>query len=426
MTSFALHAVVGFVDMLFVAQLGSEPVAGVGLASQVFMLSFALIGGVTTGTVALVARSSGAGDPAESSRITRASMILTSVLCGLLMLLAGPSSIIFHLFGVTPGVYEVASRYLGISLLASIPLGVNFVISSGLRGAGDVRTPLLVGIGINILNIVGDYALIFGHFGFPAMGAAGSAVASAASFSLGALVFLILWVRGWLLIPCGPLLPGIDRDLCRRLLTIGLPTAAEQLAFNFGLFTFLRLVTTFGTEAVSAYMIGVRILAFSFIPGLGFATAAATLVGQYLGAHRPEEAEHAGWRATGGALGVMTGIGLVIILLAEPIASWFGAAGAETTELTVTFIYILGAAQPLMAIEFSIAGALRGAGDTRYPLFALLLGLFVFRLGLASVVLFVFEGSLVAVWSCLLADYLVKATLLVIRFRRGAWKHLQI
>jgi Na+-driven multidrug efflux pump len=170
----------------------------------------------------------------------------------------------------------------------------------------------------------------------------------------------------------------------------------------------------------------VRILAFSFVPGFGFANAAATLVGQNLGAGRPDEAERSGWRATAGAVAVMSGVGLAIILLARPLAGSFGAVGEETVRLTVIFIYILGAAQPLMAIEFTLGGALRGAGDTRFPLFALLAGLLVFRLGAAWFLARPLFGSVTAVWSCLLADYAIKALLLAWRFRSGRWKAIRV
>ena len=207
---------------------------------------------------------------------------------------------------------------------------------------------------------------------------------------------------------------------------MGIPTAIERGAFQLGLLLFLRIVADFGTEPISAYLIGVRILAFCFVPGFGFASAAATLVGQNLGAGRPDEAARSGWRATAGAVLVMSSVGLAIILLAGPLAGSFGAVGAETVRLAVIFIYILGAAQPLMAIEFTLGGALRGAGDTRFPLFALLTGLLVFRLGAAQFLARPLFGTVTAVWSCLLADYAVKATLLVWRFRSGRWKTVRV
>ena len=120
----------------------------------------------------------------------------------------------------------------------------------------------------------------------------------------------------------------------------------EQSAFQLGLLIFLSIIALYGTPPVSAYLIGVRILSLCFVPGLGFSTAAATLVGQHLGARRPELAARVGWRAAALAVGVMGGVGLAIALAAPYLARLFGAAGPETIALSVTFIYVLGAAQP--------------------------------------------------------------------------------
>jgi Na+-driven multidrug efflux pump len=219
---------------------------------------------------------------------------------------------------------------------------------------------------------------------------------------------------------------SLDRELCWRLLRIGLPTAAEQLAFQLGLLVFLWVIALYGTPALSAYLIGVRILSICFVPGLGFSTAAATLVGQHLGGARPDAATRAGWRAGVLAVAVMGGVGLSIGLGAERLARIFGAAGAETVALSVTFIHILGAAQPLMALEFALGGALRGAGDTRFPLLAILTGLFVFRLGAAFAIARPWFDGVTAVWLCLLADYAVKALMLGLRFASGRWQAARV
>jgi putative MATE family efflux protein len=279
---------------------------------------------------------------------------------------------------------------------------------------------------MNVINIAGDWILIFGNLGAPVMGTDGSAIASVIAFSVGALLYYGLWRSDRLVISWGTGLKGFSMPITRRILKIGSPTAVEQLAFDVGLFVFLRMVSQFGTEAVSAYMIGVRILGFSFIPGLGFSMAASTLVGQYLGARQPEEAARAGWRAVGGAMGIMTALGLLIIMLATPISDWFGAAGSNTTRLTVVFIYILGACQPLMAIEFAVGGGLRGAGDTRFPLFSMMVGILGFRLGVGWWVTTVMDGGVVALWTCLIGDYALRAGLLATRFWWGRWKTIRI
>lgn len=426
MTLFALQSLVGVVDFMFVASLGTQAVAGVGVAVQIHFLTFGLLEAVTTGTVALIAREMGSRRPAEAARVMRTALALAVVFGALMMLAIPASDAIVRWMGVEPEVVSLGGRCLRILLAFSIPVAVGGTLAMGLRGAGDVRTPLAIGIVTNLVNVVACWALIFGRFGAPELGAEGSVWAAGIAFVTGALLLLWLWRRGTLVLPAAPWRGHAAPGMARRLLRVGIPTAVERGAFQVGLLLFLRIVADFGTEPISAYVIGVRILAFCFVPGFGFASAAATLVGQNLGAGQPDEAARSGWRATAGAVLVMSSVGLTIILFAAPLASSFGAVGPETVRLTVIFIYILGAAQPLMAIEFTLAGALRGAGDTRFPLFALLVGLLVFRLGGAIFLARPIFGTVAAVWSCLLADYAVKATLLSWRFRSGRWKSVNV
>jgi Na+-driven multidrug efflux pump len=180
-------------------------------------------------------------------------------------------------------------------------------------------------------------------------------------------------------------------------------------------------VSLYGTAPYAAYGIGVTILAFSFLVGFGFSIAASTLVGQNLGAHDPAGATRSGWRALRLALIVQSAFGLVIVLLAKPLAR-FMIDDPEVVRLTVVFIYILGSVQPLMAIEYAMGGALRGAGDTRFPLFAVFAGLVGARVTLAS--LFAWCGLPVEwIFAALIADYIVKAILLTARFRSGRWQN---
>ena len=169
---------------------------------------------------------------------------------------------------------------------------------------------------------------------------------------------------------------------------------------------------------------GAQILSLSFIPGIGFATAAGTLVGQHLGEADPDGANRSGWRATWGAVASMTVIGLMIIATANPLAKIF-SDDPEVIALTVDFIWILGVVQPLMAIEFAVGGSLRGAGDTFYPMLTVFFGLFLARLVPAAIAAFAFGAPLQLVWCALIGDYTVKAFLLVRRFRSGYWKTIE-
>ena len=167
-----------------------------------------------------------------------------------------------------------------------------------------------------------------------------------------------------------------------------------------------------------------QILSFSFVVGFGFSIAASTHVGQLLGASDPDGATRSGWRALKLSVTSMVLLGALIIGFAEPIAR-FMIDDEEVVRLTVVFIYILGAMQPLMAIEFTLGGALRGAGDTRFPLLTTIVGLVIVRGSVAA--LFLWQGYRVEwVFAALIVDYVVKATLLVGRFRRGRWKTIEI
>lgn len=422
----SLHSLLGIIDLVFVSSLGNEAVAAVAVASQVHFVGFSLLGAVTTGVTAVVAREFGRGDRSAAARATRCAAVL-SIGIGAAMMLAIPfSESLVAALGLAPNAAVLGGQCLVVLLLSSAPLSLEVTLSQALRGAGDVRTPLIVGALAVIVNAVADYALIFGRLGAPELGAVGSAWASALAVSGAAVALTFLWLRDRLILPGRRVGASVRAALARRILRVGIPSALEQAAFQGGLLLFMSVVASFGTEEIAAYLIGIRLLAFCFVPGFGFGMAAGTLVGQSLGAKRPDLAERAGWRSAGGACLALGGVGAVFLLAARPLAELFGAVGEETVALTVTFIYILGAVQPLMALEFALSGALRGAGDTRFPLYTVLIGLFVVRLGSAVAIVKPVFGTVVAVWLCLVADYGIKAALLTWRFRAGRWKQIEV
>jgi putative MATE family efflux protein len=415
-----LHSTVGMVDIKIVGSLGAPAVAAVTTGNRIFFVLQALLMAVTAGTTALVARAWGAGDRGEAERVTFASLGV-AVGIALAMSLLG---IVFadplaHVFRLEPRTVELAAVFIRWISVFQIAFAVQFVLGVALRAAGDTRTPLWIGALTNVVNIVLVYGLVYGRFGLPSLGVMGAAIASGLAFVVGDLVFVALWLRGNLLL--GVRRPGaFAADRVQRLLRIGYPAALEQGVWQGGFILFLWIVSLYGTAPYAAYGIGVNILSFSFVVGFGFSIAASTLVGQHLGARDAEGAARSGWRATGSAVASMVVLGLGIVLVAEPIAR-FLLDDPEVVRRTVQFIWILGAVQPLMAIEFSLGGALRGAGDTRFPFFTVLAGLIGVRCVLAAV--FAALGLDVAfVFAALIGDYIVKASMLTARFRSGRWR----
>lgn len=417
-----LFSAVVMVQMKFVGSLGADAVAAIGVGQRVFFAMQAVLMAVSAGTTALVARAWGAGDYDEASRVTMASLVVGS-LFGLVLtvpglLAAGPVASIFGLDEATTALAAENVRWISVF---NVAFAVNFILSAALRAAGDAWSPLWVGAGTNIVNVPLLYVFIFGEYGFPEMGVAGAAVASGISFALGGLVMLFIWLKqgfrlkyvssGW-----------YRRERFARLLHIGYPAGMEMIVFQVGFFIFLMLIGNFyGTEAFAAYNLGANLLMVCFVVGFGFSIAGSTLVGQHLGADDHAGAQRAGWRALAYAMLSMGSIGIVGMIFARPIAVYFLGDEPETIARTIEMTLIMGSGMSLMAVEFAIGGALRGAGDTRFPLAATIVGLLVARCGLAAV--FTFLGwPVVWVYGAMIGDYLAKAVMLLWRFHAGRWK----
>ena len=414
-----LFSASGFIDIKIVGSLGASAVAAITTGTRIFFTAQAVLMAILAGTTALVARAWGAGHRDEAAQIAELSLWLCLVVSALLTLggtlgadaLAG----LFRLEPQTVALAATFTRWLSVFYMAFAAV---MALSTALRAAGDVVTPLWIGALGNVVSVFFTYSLVHGTFGLPALGVAGAAIGNGTGFVTGALLLTALWRSGRLVMGTRGA-RAFRWELIQRLVRIGYPAALEQVAWQGGFVAFLWVIALYGTAPYAAYGIGVNLLSFSFVVGFGFSVAASTVVGQRLGARDPEGATRGGWRAMRLAIGVMLVFGACITAAARPLAT-FLIDDREVVRLTVAFIYVLGSVQALMAIEFSLAGALRGAGDTRFPFVTVLVGLFGVRFTLAA--LFAWRGLRVEwVFAALIADYLVKATMFTLRFRSRRW-----
>jgi putative MATE family efflux protein len=423
--SFALDSIVGLAAMLMVGRLGAEAVGAVGLATQILGAVRAGIAAVGTGTVALVARYIGAQDRDNAEDVLTQSVVfgvLVSTLIAIpVIVFATP---LMGLFQVKGQMAAMGARYLRVVMLSEPFQGIFLMCASGLRGAGDTRTPLWIGGIIDVLAIFLNYVLIFGKFGIPALGVDGSAFATLIAIAIGGLLFFwALSFEGMVLgFRWDKLWP--DFGLGWRILHVGNPAAIEQLVIQFGFVAYVAFVARYGDKEVAAYFIGVRILALSFLPGFGFSAASATLVGQGLGARDRAFSRRAGWESTGMAVVLMTAMGLVFIVFARQIAGLF-IDDHQVIFYTVGFMYALGGAQPLMAVDWTITGALRGAGDSRFPLYGSLAGFYGMRLFL-TILIWYHHGNIAWIWWSIIADYVVRSSLKTWRFWGGKWETIEV
>lgn len=424
--TFGLESLVGLIDALMVGRLGADAVAGVGVGTQILHAVSVMNMALATGTVALVARHIGANQRPQAEAALVQSIYLAVILG---VAVAVPvihwAPQLIGIFADDPEVVRAGTDFIRTIMLGTPGMAVFAVVAAGLRGAGDMRTPLLIGATLNVLNVIVAYTLIFGKFGLPALGVRGAAIASATAFWAGAVLGLLALVRrgGVLTVRRGELAP--HPATARRVLAVGTPTAMEQLLMQIGFLLYLKIAAGYGTSAVAAYFIGVRILALSFLPGFGFSAAASTIVGQQLGAGQPDNAERSGWEANRLAVVLMSIAGIIIFLFARPIAALF-IDDAAVIDDAVSFIQILAIAQPLMAADSTLGGALRGAGDTRFPLLTVIVGFYGARLGFAWFVAHGLGLSLAWVWGALLGDYLLRAALKAWRFNSGRWRRVRV
>jgi putative MATE family efflux protein len=415
-----LLSMVHLAAIKIVAELGAEAVAAVIAADRIYMAIQLIIFSITAGTTAMVAFAWGSGNVAEADRVVKMSAVLTLgaslVLCVLIHWLATPMVAIFGLRG---DLLIEAAFYLKLLIYFNVFFSFLAVMSAALRAAGDALTPVWIAAIGNVINIVLAYLLVYGFGPVAAMGIQGAAYAAGVSYLVVSVIFFMMWrARRLLLKPEKQIFMQGDR--ARRLIRIAVPAGIEQSIFNVSIIGFMWVVSLYGTEAFTAYGIGVNILSISIVIGMGFAIATATMAGQNLGAGQPDEAERAAWRNLKIAFGTMAVLGLLIGVNARLIGSFF-ISDPLVLDYLVALTVMVAIVQPMMSIEFTLGGALRGAGDTKSPARITLAGFLFGRVALTAVFYFL-ELGIYWVYGALIADYVIKSAMYFYIFRKGRWK----
>ena len=417
------------VDLAMVGSLpgvAADAVAAVGLGSQFIFLFFVMMIGVSSGTIALVARATGAGDRPHADAVLKQSLALGAVLSIPLTLAGiGLARPFLVAFGAEPGVVELGTPYIQIVSLSTGFLFLSFLGSAALRGAGDTITPLWIGGLVNLVNFVANVNLIYGNPFVRPLGVAGAAIGTSLAYGVGCATYLVLFLRMRGRLRLHRAGSWFDAALVHRILRIGWPAALEQVLFQSALFVWIAMVVVFGTEILAAHQIGLRVQMFAFMPGFGFAIAATALVGQNLGARDSDAAERSGWEAAKLSVAVMGTTALAIFALAPWIAQAF-IADAVVVGWAVTFIRIHALSIPAVGVFFAIDGALRGAGDTRFPLVTSLTGIYGVRMPLSLVLGFALGFGILGVWVPLVVEYWYRAVVISAHFRRGRWKTIRV
>ena len=421
-----LETLLGVVDTLLVAHLGAVAIAGVGTNVQVLFMVLGVLTGISAGATIIVAHAVGARDWVAARLISKQSItwgLLGSIPVALLVALLARQ--IIGLFGVDADVAAIGAECLRVSMIGFPAFMLTFVIAGVMRGAGDTRTPLVAGFVSNIINAGLAWVLIYGGFGLPAIGAVGSAWAATAGrfVAVAFLIFILLRGRGQLrltgLADWAPRFPAV-----RRVLALGMPAAVEQVLISSAFTVLTGIIATLGTLNLAAQRISFTALSLSFLPGVGFAIATSALVGQSIGAGRPEEARAAARAAAQWVTLWMIPLGLVFLFFARPIMGLF-TDDPEVIRLGARSLRVLALSQPLWGLLFVWAGALRGAGNTRLPLFFNVFGMW-FGVLCAFVLIRLVDVSLPLIWAVCIPGWAINALGVWIGFRRQKLHELTI
>jgi putative MATE family efflux protein len=426
MLEMLMESVFAVVDVYFVASLGASAVATVGLTESLLTIVYAVGIGLSMGATALVARRIGEKDP-RAAADSAVQCVLVALAASIPFALAGIffARDLLTLMGADPWTLEHGYRYTVWMLGGNVVIMLIFILNAVFRGAGDAAVAMRVLWLANGINIVLDPLLIFGWGPVPAMGIEGAAIATNIGRGIGVLVQLWVLFRGAKHIRVLPSQVRLHADIMLRLVRTSAGGIGQFIIATSSWVGLVRIVAEFGSEAVAGYTIAVRVFIFTLMPSWGLTNAAATLVGQNLGAKQPERAERSVWITGWANTGFLLVVGVVYLAFSEPLIRIFTsepqvvATGAEALR-----IWSLG--YPLFAWAMVMPQAFNGAGDTMTPTRINFFCYWLFEIPLAfALALWLQTGVTGVFWAVVLAETLAGLVGIVL-FRRGRWKQMQV
>jgi putative MATE family efflux protein len=438
-----LHLLVGFTDLWLTGNYlpGEAYVAAMTLMIYALWLIGNSFGVVALGSTAMTARFVGAGNHDMANRVTNQS--ITAGLLWALMMMATCLPIVGHfpiLMGLEGTAADAATRYLTIELCVFPAIMVERVGIACLRGAGDMVSGLVTMAIVNAVNMLTSYALCRGIGPLPELGWTGIALGTAIGHCCGATTLLALLACGRAGYHLRPSLLRPDFHMIRRILRIGIPGGIDVILVSICHLIYLRIVLALGDVAAAAHGVAIQVEALGYMPGGAFQISAATLAGQYLGARDFARARHSVILACAVATAIMVAAGIVFYVAAVPLAAFFlRGPNKAIVPLAAHLLRIVAYAMPPLALTMVLVGALRGAGDTRWPLALNLLGIVFLRVPLAMyfayttitvpILGYTIVGAglgVVGAWYGAIIDICARCVLLVLRFRHDGWQRIDV
>lgn len=425
-SSFGLYSIFSVVDMMWVGRLGPDYIAGVGAAAMALWLAFAGIMGLAVGARALVARFTGAGDIDSANNAMRQALLAAGVY-GVCIAVVGVvfAEPILRLVGVEESVVATGAAYLRIYAFSAVPTSLWIVLEAVMQASGDVIRPLLMTVAAKLVHALVEPALIFGWLFLPALGVRGAALTFVVTEGIGLAVGLWILLKGHTRLHFALTRFRVEFKTVRRIVRIGLPAVLFAAQASFAGLLLMRLVTPFGTAAVAAHNLSLRVESLIMMPIAGVSLAAAVLVGQNLGAQRPARAERGVWIAVGLIESFVVVAAGAVLAFAPAIVRIFNPE-PELVAVASGFIRIAVAGYLAVGIYTVLQNGLNGAGDTLPPAGITLLTTWLVQVPLALFLpSFTGLGAYGVRWG-ILTGWVVSAVAFLLYFRLGRWKRKRV
>lgn len=424
----SMEALFAIVDTFFVAKLGAESVAVVGLTESVLVLIYAVAIGLSIGATATVARRTGEKDPEGAAR-SAAHIIYLGIIVSVVMGVAGVvfAPQLLATLGAEPGVVELGTPFFRIMFGTNAVIVFLFLLNAIFRGAGDAAIALRVLVIANLMNIILDPLFIFGIGPFPELGVTGAAVATAIGRGIGMLyaAWALFFRRKGGRIEIRNRHWKFDPKLLWNLVRLSSMGVLQFIISTASWTGLIIIIAGFGTAAVAGYQIGLRVIVFIILPAAGLANAAATLVGQNLGAQKPERAERTVWTAgflNAGLLGIA---GLFFIIFPHWVLTIF-TTDPEVAAIGTDCLRIVGYGYAFYGLGMVMESSFNGAGDTTTPTILNLIAFWFFEIPAAYFLADYFELGPDGVFWAITAAFSFLAILAAVLFRRGRWKKVAV
>ena len=415
------NTMVQLVDTMFIGRIDSLSLGAVALTGTLIWNIQMVSEGFATGLTATISRRIGEKKPDKASEFLRTGLITTLIFSFFLLpVVYFGSDKLFHFINMPDDLFALGNSYFKTFMLFIPSIYGLTAIQAAFNASGETKTTMKVSLFMNLINIILDWALIFGHLGLPALGIAGAAYASGISFTFGFVTLLLIsYFREWSPFK-GYVLYSVKH--LKLIVQIGFPALISNMAMGISqMAVMVFAVTPLGSLSLGAFNIVMKLASVSFMPGFGFAIAASTSTGQSLGEGNSQKARTMTLIAAFYCTVVMALISLLYFIIPDFMISLF-TEDPHILNMARDALRVYALFAVFLAPAMVFGGTIRGAGDTKFSMIVMLISRFIIRLPAAWILGIVMGGGLTGVWFAMCIDFLIRGFVMWMRFKGGKWE----